>query len=117
MPLLHNAVEQFLAGLRSRRAPTNTIKSYAHDLRHFVQAVPADLDEATALAIQAFLAGDGHHILPTLAPRNATLCSFYRWPTRQVLVETDLMTRRTPGCQPYSAQRPSTPHEARKIHT
>ena len=55
MPIVRDAVEQFLASLRSRRAPTNTIKSYAHDLQHFVQAVPAVLKDVTAPVIQAFL--------------------------------------------------------------
>jgi hypothetical protein len=38
-----DAVETFVASLRQRAVPLNTIKSYAHDLRLFVQAVPADL--------------------------------------------------------------------------
>lgn len=34
-----DAVEAFVASLRQRSAPLNTIKSYAHDLRLFVRAV------------------------------------------------------------------------------
>ena len=33
MPLVCDAIEQFLASLRSRRAPTNTIKSYHRTLQ------------------------------------------------------------------------------------
>ena len=72
MPIVRDAVEQFLASLRSRRAPTNTIKSYTHDLQHFVQAVSVDLKEVTAPAIQAFLDGDGHHSPATQGRRYAT---------------------------------------------
>ncbi len=35
-----DAVEAFVASLRQRSVPKNTIKSYAHDLHLFVQAVP-----------------------------------------------------------------------------
>jgi site-specific recombinase XerD len=52
------AVEQFLASLRTRHAPLNTIKAYTHDLRHFQAAVPSPLAEVTAPQIQAFLQGD-----------------------------------------------------------
>jgi site-specific recombinase XerD len=61
-----DAVEAFVASLSLRSAPVNTIKSYAHDLRLFVRAVPADLSTVTAAAIQAFLTGDGHHSPATL---------------------------------------------------
>src|SRR6266568_5383268 len=115
MPILRDAVEQFLASLRSRRAPTNTIKSYAHDLRHFVQAMPADLGEATALAIQAFLDGDGHHSQATQGRRYATLCSFYQWAIRQELVEENAMERLEPVTQPKREPRPLDPEEVVKI--
>ncbi len=48
MTTTSEAVELFLASLRTRSAPANTIKSYSHDLRHFVQAVPADLASVSA---------------------------------------------------------------------
>ncbi len=60
-----DAVETFVASLRQRSAPVNTIKSYAHDLRLFVRAVPADLSTVTAETIQVFLTGDGHHSAAT----------------------------------------------------
>ena len=42
-----DAVEVFVASLRQRSVPVNTIKSYAHDLRWFVRLVPADLSAVT----------------------------------------------------------------------
>jgi len=74
-----DAVEVFVASLRQRSAPVNTIKSYAHDLRLFVRAVPADLSTVTAEAIQAFLTGDGHLSSATRRRRYSTLCALYRW--------------------------------------
>ena len=50
-----DAVEAFVASLRQRSVPVNTIKSYAHDLRLFVQSVPANLPAVTAETVQAFL--------------------------------------------------------------
>ncbi|GAC1393636.1 MAG: hypothetical protein NVS4B11_16890 [Ktedonobacteraceae bacterium] len=47
-----DAVETFVVSLRQRAMPLNTIKSYAHDLRLFVQAVPADLAIVTS-SVQA----------------------------------------------------------------
>ena len=55
MATTSEAVEQFLASLRARHAPANTIKAYSHDLRHFLAAVPTLLVEVTAPLIQAFL--------------------------------------------------------------
>lgn len=59
-PLTAEAVEVFVASLRQRSAPVSTIKSYGHDLRLFVQAVPPELPAVTPEAIELFLAGDGH---------------------------------------------------------
>lgn len=115
MPVVHDAVEQFLASLRSRRAPVNTIKSYAHDLRHFVQVIPADLSEVTASTIQAFLDGDGHHSQATQGRRYATLCSFYQWAIRQELIEENPMERVEPIVQPKREPRPLDPEEVSKI--
>ena len=42
-----DATETFVANLHQHSIPKNTIKSYAHDLHLFVQAVPADLAEVT----------------------------------------------------------------------
>ncbi len=65
MAITSEAVEQFLASLRVRQTPANTIKAYTYDLRHFLAAVPALLAEVTAPLIQAFLQGDGHHSVAT----------------------------------------------------
>ncbi|GCF09820.1 hypothetical protein [Dictyobacter arantiisoli] len=43
-----DAIETFVASLRQRSVPRNTIKSYAHDLHLFLQAVPADLTIVTS---------------------------------------------------------------------
>ena len=71
LPTAH-AVETFVASLRQRALPLNTIKSYAHDLRLFVQAVPADLTVVTPEQIQTFLTSDEHHsaVGPVLAARH-----------------------------------------------
>src|SRR5260370_31864446 len=51
MTTTSEAVELFLASLLTRSAPANTIKSYSHDLRHFMQAVPAVLASALATSV------------------------------------------------------------------
>jgi hypothetical protein len=79
MTTTSEAVELFLASLRTRSAPAHTIKSYSHDLRHFVQAVPADLASVSAPAIQIFLDGDGHHSPATRGRRYSTLCALYMY--------------------------------------
>jgi len=76
-PLTADAVEVFIANLRQRSVPVNTIRSYAHDLHLFVQSVPADLSTVTAKTIQAFLAGFGHLSAATRRRRYSTLCTFY----------------------------------------
>jgi len=85
------AVDGFIASLRARRVPANTIKAYAHDLRHFVAAVPTALGEVSASLIQAFLTGDGHLSPATQARQYATLCTFYRWTIRQELMQSNPM--------------------------
>jgi hypothetical protein len=45
MTTTSEAVELFLASLRTRSAPANTIKSYSHDPMHFVQAVPGTVKQ------------------------------------------------------------------------
>jgi site-specific recombinase XerD len=75
--LTADAVEAFVASLRQRSVPVNTIKSYAHDLRLFVQFVPADLPTVTPETIQEFLASFGHLSAATRRRRDSTLCAFY----------------------------------------
>ena len=74
-----DAVEVFVASLRQRSVPLNTVKSYAHDLRLFVQVVPADLSAITPEFIEVFLEGSGQLSPATRRRRYSTLCTFYRW--------------------------------------
>ncbi len=104
----------FLAGLRARHVPVNTTKSYAHDLHHFVAAVPMDLADVTAPLIQAFIEGDGHHSPATRGRRYSTLCTFYHWIVRQEMVITNPMERLDPITQPEREPRPLS-HENVKI--
>lgn len=93
-------IDQFLASLRARHAPMNTIKAYTHDLCHFAAAVPQQLAQVTAPLIQTFLVGDGHLSVATQGRRYSTLCAFYRWAMRQELVTVNPMDRLDPIVQP-----------------
>jgi site-specific recombinase XerD len=110
-----DAVETFVAILRQRSAPVNTIKSYAHDLRLFVRAVPADLATVTAEAIQAFLTGDSHHRAATRRRRYSTLCAFYRWLIRHEIAQVNPMERLDPIEQVEREPRPLPPEMVTKI--
>ena len=83
-----DAIEAFVASLRQRSVPRNTIKSYAHDLRLFVQAVPPDLTVVTPEHIQAFLSRNEQHSAATRRRRYSTLCTFYRWLVRHEVLNT-----------------------------
>src|SRR6266567_5846431 len=109
------AVDGFIASLRARRVPANTIKAYAHDLRHFVAAVPTALGEVSASLIQAFLTGDGHLSPATQARQYATLCTFYRWTIRQELMQSNPMERLDPITQPRKEPRPLKPDIVEQI--
>ena len=63
MSAIGESVDLYIASLRARHVPANTIKAYTHDLRHFVATVPADLDQVTAPVIQQFLEGDGPRVV------------------------------------------------------
>ncbi len=91
LPRTSDAIEVFVASLRQRSVPVNTIKSYAHDLHLFVQAVPADLSTVTAEMIQAFLAHFDHLSAATRRRRYSTLCAFYHWLIRHGIVQTNPM--------------------------
>ncbi len=110
-----DAVEAFVASLRQRSAPVNTIKSYAHDLHLFVRAVPADLSTVTAEAIQAFLTGDGHHSPATRRRRYSTLCTFYHWLIRHEIVQVNPLERLDPIEQVEREPRPLQPEIVTKI--
>ncbi len=100
------AVDGFLASLRARAAPLNTIKAYRQDLRLFTQAVPADLANVTPTTILAFLEGNGQLSPATRRRRFATLCTFYRWLLRQELVTINPMERLDPIKPPEREPRP-----------
>ena len=85
--LTAEAVEVFVASLRQRSAPVNTIKSYGHDLRLFVQAVHPEFPAVTPEAIEQFLVGDGHLSSATRQRCYSTLCVFYRWLIRHEIVQ------------------------------
>jgi integrase/recombinase XerD len=115
MPTLQEAVESFLASLRARQAPSNTVKAYAHDLTHFLRAMPPALEAITPTVIQAFLDGDGHHSLATRRRRYATLCALYQWLLRQELVATNPMERLAPVERPTYQPRPLSDETVKKI--
>lgn len=114
-PLTADAVEVFVASLRQRSAPVNTIKSYGHDLRLFVQAAPAELPAVTPEAIEQFLAGDGHLSSATRRRRYSTLCVLYRWLIRHEIVQVNPMERLDPIEQVEREPRPLPPETVTKI--
>lgn len=110
-----DAVEAFVASLRQRSAPLNTIKSYAHDLRLFVRAVPPDLSAVTLDAIQIFLTGAGHLSLATRRRRYSTLCTFYHWLIHHEVVQVNPMERLDPIEPVEREPRPLHPEAVTKI--
>jgi integrase/recombinase XerD len=114
-PLTAEAVEVFVASLRQRSAPVNTIKSYGHDLRLFVQSVPPELPAVTPEAIEQFLVGDGLLSSATRRRRYSTLCVFYRWLIRHEIVEVNPMERLDPIEQVEREPRPLQPETVTKI--
>ena len=110
-----DAIEVFVASLRQRSVPVNMVKSYAHDLRLFVQVVPSDLSAVTPEAIEAFLAGNGHLSPATRRRRYSTLCTFYRWLIRHEIVEVNPMERLDSTEQVQREPRPLKPETVTKI--
>ncbi len=110
-----DAIEVFVASLRQRSVPVNTVKSYAHDLRLFVQVVPSDLSAVTPEAIEVFLAGNGHLSPATRRRRYSTLCTFYRWLIRHEIVEVNPMERLDSTEQVQREPRPLKPETVTKI--
>lgn len=111
---LAEASDTFVASLRTRHAPTNTIKAYASDLRRFVQFVQSvqsapdevELAQVDADIIRSFLTnngignqldnGAGSGSPATRRRRYATLCTFYHWLIRQGMVDFNPMERVDP---------------------
>jgi integrase/recombinase XerD len=87
------AVEHFVAALRGRQAPANTVKAYASDLHCFILAVPGELAAVDVAAIQAYLETAAGSSTATRRRRYSTLCSFYRWLMRQEFVTINPMDR------------------------
>ncbi len=114
-PRTSDAVESFVVSLRQRSVPINTIKSYAHDLRLFVQVVPADLPAVTAETLQAFLASFSHLSAATRRRRYCTLRAFYHWLIRHGVVETNPMERLDSIEQVQREPRPLPPETVTKI--
>ena len=110
-----DAVETFVASLRQRSVPLNTIKSYAHDLHLFAQAMSADLTVVTPEQIQLFLTSDEHHSAATRRRRYSTLCTFYHWLLRHGVMDTNPMDRLDPIEQESREPRPLSPEAVTKI--
>lgn len=110
-----DAVEAFVASLRQRSVPVNTIKSYAHDLRLFMQVAPADLSAVTKASIEVFLAGSGQLSPATRRRRYSTLCAFYRWLIRHAIIEINPMERLDPIEAVEREPRPLPPETVTKI--
>ncbi len=87
------AIETFLAALRSAQAPTNTLKAYRLDLARFARSVPADLAAVTIEDIRAFLDRDGALSAATRRRRKASVRALYRFLVRQDLIAADPMAR------------------------
>ncbi|MBA2680780.1 MAG: tyrosine-type recombinase/integrase [Ktedonobacteraceae bacterium] len=114
-PQTSDAIEVFITSLRQRSVPVNTIKSYAHDLRLFVQYVPADLPAVTHETVQAFLASFSHLSAATRRRRSSTLCAFYHWLIRHGVVEINPMERLDSIEQVEREPRPLPPETVTKI--
>ncbi|BCL82207.1 tyrosine recombinase XerD [Ktedonobacteria bacterium brp13] len=110
-----DAVEAFVASLRQRAVPLNTIKSYAHDLLLFVQEMPTDLTTVTSEQIQAFLIKNEQHSAATRRRRYSSLCSFYRWLLRHEVIDTNPMDHLDSIEQVQREPRPLAPEAVTKI--
>lgn len=110
-----DAVEAFVASLRQRSAPLNTIKSYAHDLHLFVQTMPADLTAVTSDKIHVFLTSDEGHSAATRRRRYGTLCTFYHWLLRHEVLNSNPMDRLDPIEQIEREPRPLPPETVAAI--
>jgi len=89
--LAADAVEVYLASLRDQRVPVNTITSYAHDLRLFLQGSPVDLRAVTEETVRVFVARFDHLSAATRRRRHYTLCAFFQWLVSHRVVPTNPM--------------------------
>lgn len=110
-----DAISDFLAALRSRQAPPNTLRAYTSDLRQFARAIPEELAAVDPQAIRTFLDGNGTQSPATRRRRYATLCSFFRWLMHQELIVANPMERVDPVKAPTRLPRPLDADSAEKI--
>ena len=93
---LTRAADQFIATLRARHAPINTVRSYASDLRRFALVAPADLVAIDGAVVRSFLESVDGQSPATRRRWDATLRTFYRWALREGLVAGNPMERVDP---------------------
>lgn len=93
---LSRAADQFIATLRARHAPINTVRSYASDLRRFALVAPADLVAIDGAVVRSFLESVDGQSPATRRRWDATLRTFYRWALREGLVTGNPMERVDP---------------------
>ena len=93
---LSRAADQFIATLRARHAPINTVRSYASDLRRFALVAPADLVAIDGAVVRSFLESVDGQSPATRRRWDATLRTFYRWALREGLVAGNPMERVDP---------------------
>jgi len=93
---LSRAADQFIATLRARHAPINTVRSYASDLRRFALVAPADLVAIDGAVVRSFLESVDGQSPATRRRWDATLRAFYRWALREGLVAGNPMERVDP---------------------
>lgn len=93
---LSRAADQFIATLRARHAPINTVRSYASDLRRFALVAPADLVAIDGAVVRSFLESVDGQSPATRRRWDATLRTFYRWALREGLVTVNPMERVDP---------------------
>jgi integrase/recombinase XerD len=109
------AVELFLASLRTRSAPANTIKAYRLDLQQFLKQSPTALSEVTADVIRTFLDSHERHKPATRRRHAATLQAFYAWLMQQGLVQSNPMEQLEPIGQIERLPRPLDPDDVSRI--
>src|SRR6266699_3123373 len=110
------AADLFLASLRTRSAPANTIKAYRLDLQQFLKQAPEDLSEVTADVIRVFLDSHEQHKPATRRRHAATLRAFYAWLIQQGLVQSNPMERLEPIGQIERLPRPLDPDINAKVY-
>src|SRR2546421_4004933 len=112
---LQAAVDEYLAALRGRHAPSTTIKAYASDLRRFVNAAPAELSRIDAEVVRAFLEHESTLSPATRRRRHASLSVFSRWLVQRELVDFNPVDRVAPARTVVRLPRPLDNQQVRAI--